>query len=164
MKISWKFVHPQAIWDVDENQIWRNVLFYHCLSNGCSAVNGCRQNERADKNITIIHKFHLLSSPDVNWWTGVVWIIVMILSALILTAPIHCRASIAEHWCSHTFLMKKQTHPNLRWPEDEHFHYVNYSFNRMSSSISSFFLVWMYSQQYLQMSRTSSERMWIQHF
>ncbi len=32
----------------------------------------------------------------VNWWTGGVWIIVMFLSALILTAPIHCRASVAE--------------------------------------------------------------------
>ncbi len=34
-----------------------------------------------------------------NWWTGVEWIIVRFLSAvwtLILTAPIHCRASIAE--------------------------------------------------------------------
>ncbi len=46
----------------------------------------------------------LLSSRDVNWWTGVVWIIVMFLSAvwtLILTAPIHCRASIGE--CNATF-------------------------------------------------------------
>ncbi len=52
--------------------------------------------------------FDLLSSPDVNWWTGVVWIIVMFLSALILTAPIHCRASIAEtlmQWCISTNLM-----------------------------------------------------------
>jgi len=31
-------------------------------------------------------------------WTGVVWIIVMFLSALILTAPIHCRASVAERF------------------------------------------------------------------
>ncbi len=41
----------------------------------------------------------LFTSQYVNWWTGVVWIIVMFLSAvwtLILTAPIHCRASIAE--------------------------------------------------------------------
>jgi len=41
----------------------------------------------------------LLASQDVSWWTGVVWIIVMFLSAvwtLILTAPIHCRGSIAE--------------------------------------------------------------------
>ncbi len=36
---------------------------------------------------------------DVNWWTGVLWIIVMFLSAvwtLILTAPIHCRGTICE--------------------------------------------------------------------
>ncbi len=35
---------------------------------------------------------HIFSSQDINWWTGVVWIIVMFLSAdltLILTAPIH---------------------------------------------------------------------------
>ncbi len=129
----------------------------------------------------------LLSSPDVNWWTGVVWCFyqTLILTApihcrasidshsdgthslqsihwlsfwrhpftaehlltLILTAPIHCRASIDSHsdgthslqsihWLSfwrHPFtaehpllrhwcyvspnLMKKQTHPNLGWPE-----------------------------------------------
>ncbi len=38
---------------------------------------------------------HIFSSQDINWWTGVVWIIVMFLSAdltLILTAPIHI------HW------------------------------------------------------------------
>ncbi len=59
---------------------------------------------------------HLLSSQDVNWWTGVVWIIVMFLSAvwaLILTAPIHCTASIAETVMQCYIspnLMKKQTH------------------------------------------------------
>ncbi len=37
---------------------------------------------------------------------------------LILTAPIHCRASIDE---TLTNLMKKQTHPNLRWTEGEYF-------------------------------------------
>ncbi len=35
----------------------------------------------------------LFPSGDVNWWTGAVCVIVMFLSALILTAPIHCRAS-----------------------------------------------------------------------
>ncbi len=59
---------------------------------------------------------HLLASLDVNWWTGVVWIIVMFLSdvwTLILTAPIHCRASIAEQVMKcyiSTNQMKKQTH------------------------------------------------------
>uniref|UniRef100_A0A672L5K2 Uncharacterized protein n=1 Tax=Sinocyclocheilus grahami TaxID=75366 RepID=A0A672L5K2_SINGR len=41
---------------------------------------------------------------------------------LILTAPIHCRASIAETLMQcyiSTNLMKKQTHLNLRWLEDE---------------------------------------------
>ncbi len=44
-------------------------------------------------------KAQLLDSQDVDSWTGVVWIIVMFLSAvwtLILTAPIHCRGSIGE--------------------------------------------------------------------
>ncbi len=48
--------------------------------------------------------FHLLSSPDDNWWT-----------ALILTAPIHCRASIDETLMQrHISPNKKQAHPNLR--------------------------------------------------
>ncbi len=43
----------------------------------------------------------LFTSQDVNWWTEMVWITVMFLSAvftLILTAPIHCRASTGEQW------------------------------------------------------------------
>ncbi len=78
------------------------------------------------QNVLMMDLFQLLSSPDVNWWTGVVWIIVMFLSAvwtLILTAPIHCRASIAETVMQRhisTNLMKKETHPNLGRPEGEH--------------------------------------------
>ncbi len=61
-------------------------------------------------------------------WSGVdyLWIIVMFLSAvwtLILTAPIHCRASIDEtlmQWHTSPNLMKKQTHLHLGWPEGEH--------------------------------------------
>ncbi len=64
----------------------------------------------------------LLSSQDVNWWTGVVWItcgLLWFLSAvwtLILTAPIHYRASIAETVMQCYIspnLMKKQTHLHL---------------------------------------------------
>ncbi len=29
----------------EQMQIWRNASLHQCLSNGCSAVNGCRQNE-----------------------------------------------------------------------------------------------------------------------
>ncbi len=46
-------------------------------------------------------QIQLFTSPDINWWTRVSWIIVMFLSAvwtLILTAPIHihCWASDAN--------------------------------------------------------------------
>ncbi len=52
----------------------------------------------------------LLASEDIMWWTGVVWIIVMFLSAiwtLTLTAPIHCRGSIVEQ------VMQCYISPNL---------------------------------------------------
>ncbi len=43
-------LHNFSIQDVDEfvflsEQIWRNVALRHLLTNGSSAVNGCRQNE-----------------------------------------------------------------------------------------------------------------------
>ncbi len=60
-------------------------------------------------------------------WSGVdyLWIIEIFLSAvwtLILTAPIHCRGSIAEQVMQCYIspnLMKKQTHLHLGWPEGE---------------------------------------------
>ncbi len=64
-------------------------------------------------NTLMMDLFQLLSSQDVNWWTGVVWItcgLLMFLSAvwtLILTAPIHCRASIGEQ------VMQCYISPNL---------------------------------------------------
>ncbi len=49
-KVCWTFTHPQAIQNVEDfvsslEQIWRNVALHHLLTNGSSAVNGCRQNE-----------------------------------------------------------------------------------------------------------------------
>ncbi len=45
-----KMYSPSAIQDVDEfvsslEQILRKLGFHHLLTNGSSAVNGCRQNE-----------------------------------------------------------------------------------------------------------------------
>ncbi len=78
------------------------------------------------KNILMMDFFltntQLLALHDVNWWTGVVWIIVMFLSVvwtLILTAPIHRRASIGEQMMQcyiYPNLMKKQTYQRLGWP------------------------------------------------
>ncbi len=48
MKHLWTFCHPRAIQDEfvsSSEQIWRNLAFHHLLTNGSSAVNGCRQNE-----------------------------------------------------------------------------------------------------------------------
>ncbi len=80
--------------------------------------------------VLFLTNIQLFTLEDVNWWTGVVWIIVMFLSAvctLILTAPIHFRASIGELMqsdamqnFSRSVLMKKQTHLHLEWPVSEY--------------------------------------------
>ncbi len=61
-----------------------------------------------EENVKFV-SYKLFTSQDVNWWTGVVWIIVMFLSAvwtLILTAPIHCRLKdpLVSKWCNDNFL------------------------------------------------------------
>ncbi len=50
IEIYWKSTLSQAIQDVDEfvsscEQIWRDLTLHPLLTNGSSAVNGCRQNE-----------------------------------------------------------------------------------------------------------------------
>ncbi len=51
-----------------------------------------------------------VSSPDVNWWTGV---LCCPYQTLILTAPIHFHC-----WDIPPNLMKKQTHPDLGWTSE----------------------------------------------
>ncbi len=71
----------------------RNLIYltlHHLLTNGSSAVNGCRYKspnswQKHKNNPQLIH-----TTPVDGWmdgWCGVVW-------TLILTAPIHCRISI----------------------------------------------------------------------
>ncbi len=51
MKIFFKRTHPQAIHDVDEFDHQNRfgeisiLALHHLLTNGSSAVNGCRRNE-----------------------------------------------------------------------------------------------------------------------
>ncbi len=72
----------------------------------------------------VYNKHTAVTSPDVNWGIGVVWIIVMFLSAvwsLILTAPIHCSASIAESWISsNIFYISSTPRLHLDWPKGEY--------------------------------------------
>ncbi len=53
MKILRKCTRPRAIQDLDEfisssKQILRNLALHHLLTNGSSAVNGCRQNKSSN--------------------------------------------------------------------------------------------------------------------
>ncbi len=124
MKICCKFSpsgHPRC----------RGVCFFIRSADPLQWMGAVRMRvQTADKNITSTphysspsvdvlwrQKLHVcMSSQDVNWWTGVVWIIVMFLSAvwiLILTAPIHCKGYIGEQVMQCYIspnLMKKQTY------------------------------------------------------
>ncbi len=107
------------------------------------------------KNVLLLGLFHLLSSPDVNWWTGVLWCFYQTHSdgthslqsihwlsfwrhpftaehplTLILTAPIHCRASITETHFSKPDL----NHLHLEYWGNSHLQ-VNCSFNAVSRLI-----------------------------
>ncbi len=102
MKMCRKCAPSQAIkiqMSLFLHQIWRNVALHHLQC----------------------YIFKFLTSQDINWWTGVEWIIVMFLSAvwtLILTAPIHCRASIAETVMQCYIspnLTRNKTHLHLGW-------------------------------------------------
>ncbi len=109
----------QITFSLEKTVLWIDDLYF---SNGLKL-----------KTDLFLENTQLFTSHDVNWWTGVVWIIVMFLSAvwtLILTAPIHCRGSIAEQVMECYIspnLMKKQTHLHLRWPEDEEI-FITFSF------------------------------------
>ncbi len=83
--------------------------------------------------------FQLLSSPDVNWWTGVVWIIVMFLSVSHSDGThslqsIHCWDTDAE---THFYKPDEETNSStsqmiLRvstYSDNVHF-WVNYFFNQ----------------------------------
>ncbi len=80
----------------------------------------------------------LFTLQDVNWWSEVVWIIVMFLSAvwtLILTAPIHCRGSTGEQ-VMECYIFNQETNSSTSWMTWWWVHFqqlfifwvVNYSF------------------------------------
>ena len=63
------------------------------------------------KNILMLDVFHLLSSPDVNWWTGVLWITCGLLWCFyqlfglsFWRHPFTAEHPLLRHWCNATFL------------------------------------------------------------
>ncbi len=75
-------------------------------------------------NVLTMDLFQLLSSLDVNWWTGMVWITCGLLDVFISCLDSHSDGTHSlqsiHSWDISPNLMKKQTHPNLGWPEGEH--------------------------------------------
>ncbi len=98
------------------------IMDYRYILRG----NGLKLKRLNDGFVFYKHTAFVISFRLPVDWSGVdyMWIIVMFyqLFGLILTAPIHCRASIAEQVMQCYIspnLMNKQTHPNLGWPEGE---------------------------------------------
>ncbi len=63
--ICGKFTFPQAILDEyvsSHEQIWRNWTWHHFLSNGYTAVNGCRQNESSNSWHYVKHNKNTLQT------------------------------------------------------------------------------------------------------
>ncbi len=84
-------------------------------------------------NLFLTNTVFVFASQDVNWCTGVVWIIVMFLSAVWTDGThslqmIHWWASYVMLHFSKSFLMKKQTHLHLERSANVHF-WGNHSFN-----------------------------------
>ncbi len=110
-------------------KIWRNVAFHHMLTNGSSAVNGCRQNDsqhhnkqwfKDKKNISMMDLYltntWLLASQDGNWWTGVVWITYGLLWCFYQLSfwrhPFTPDDPLVKKWWNATFLSKSDEEIN----------------------------------------------------
>ncbi len=68
---------PQAIQRLvfcSSEQFWRNVALHHLLTFGSSAVNGCRQNDTADKNI---NNPQVIQTSPVHLLTIIGWILLV---------------------------------------------------------------------------------------
>ncbi len=77
---------------------------------------------------------HLFASQDVNWWTGVVWIIMFFISCLnSYSDGTHSLQGI-HWWASDTFLTICSDEEQLGWPEREYI-FSQFSFWRMQQQI-----------------------------
>ncbi len=80
---------------------WAKMTYFHWRKQYCEQRSHKQQSKKKKKNMLMMDLFLTemsLTSQDVNWWTGVLWIACGSLWfwTLILTAPIHCRWSTGE--------------------------------------------------------------------
>ncbi len=114
------------------------------------------------KNILMdlfIINMQLFDSQDVHWLTGVVWIIVMFLSAVWTSGGTHSLQRIHQ-WASDAMLnfskslqMKKQTHLHLEWVEEK------YIFSKFSLLGELFLDVLSYSESLMQLMPSGDDNM-----
>ncbi len=123
---------------VDELFHWRKH-YYGSWSHILARSDGLKLKCLTDGFVS--YKHWLFTSQDVNWLTGVLWIIVMFLSAvcLILTVPIHWWESHVMLNFSKSIPMKRQTHLHLGGPVGE---YIFSKFSFLGEGLQ--FLLWGY--------------------
>ncbi len=103
---------------------WRNHYY------GLWTLISARSNSlNLKKKVLMMDLFQLLSSPDVNWWTGVVWITCGLLWCFyqlfglsFWRHPFTAEDPLLRQWLNATFLQIwwRKTHSHLGWSESEH--------------------------------------------
>ncbi len=98
---------------------------------GGRIINVCQKQWFEAEEIHLNAEVFSLHETLIDVWVDLDYDVLSVVWTLILTAPIHCRASIAEQVMQCYIspnLMKKQTHPYLGWLEDEYIYnfWVNY--------------------------------------
>ncbi len=95
--------------DVRDNRRWTYSLDEVLLWNMDSYLS--RMQWFKVKNILMLDLFQLLSSPDVNWWSGVVWItcglmwcFYQLFGLSFWWHPFTAEHPLMRHWCRDTFL------------------------------------------------------------
>ncbi len=83
------------MWDTTGDALFHWRTCYYGLWTQCILV----------KNVLMMDLFQRLSSPDVNWWTGVVWITCDVFIRLSFWRhPFTAEHPLLRHWCRDAFL------------------------------------------------------------
>ncbi len=117
---------------------WRKC-YYELWTHALARSNGFNKK----KNILMVYfvtNMKFVASQDINWWTGVVWIIVMF-GLSFWRHPFTAEDPLVDKWCNATFLQMRWRNKliyildGLRGSKcSENFHFwVNYFFNANES-------------------------------
>ncbi len=113
MKI-WSSIPPVTNPTVKHKMRWSSAALLFSIEKAILWINDSyfsRKQRFEVKNVLVMDLFQLLSSPDVNWWTGVVWITCGLLWCFyqlfglsFWRHPFTAKHPLLRHWCRDTFL------------------------------------------------------------